>query len=39
LLASSLPARRSFTFEHPGAGPYRWRRRFATGRGWGELDF
>ena len=23
----------------PGAGPYRWRCRFATGRGRGELDF
>src|SRR5215217_773911 len=35
----SSRARRSFAFEHPGAGPYRWHRRFATGRGRGELDF
>src|ERR671917_748260 len=29
----------AFAFEHPGAGLYRRRRRFAPGRGRGELDF
>src|SRR5215210_5929759 len=41
ILADEQPscAGRSFAFQHPGAGSYRWRRRIATGRGRGELDF
>src|SRR5215204_3291211 len=40
-LAGEQPSRagRSFTFQHPGAGPYRGCCRPTAGRGWGKLDF